>query len=134
MPGSFVATGITIAFGTSAFQAQILGVSITGMERESIDTSHMGTTDWKTFMPAKLTDPGSLELKIAFDPDDQPPITGAAETITVTWPIQDAPGTSANWSAQGFVTEFEVTAELEEKMEADVTVKLSGSVTFTDEV
>ena len=134
MPNSLVGTGTTITFGTSGFQAQILSVDWGSIEREAIDTTHMGTTGYKSFIPSKLVDPGEIELEIAFDPDDFPPVDGAAETITVTWPLQSSgSSTPASWNCSGFVTSFEAQAPLEEKMTGNMTIKCSGTISAVDE-
>lgn len=133
-----IGTGTTIAFGTSGFSAQVLDVSGPGLARESIETSHMGTSGpgagqvgSKTFMPADLVDPGELSFEIHFNPDTVPPIHEAAETITVTFPIPAGLTNGATWVATGFVTSYEPSSPLEDKMVASITVKLSGQITIT---
>lgn len=134
MAATTLGTGTTVTFGTSAFSAQLLSVDWSGIERESVDTTHMGTTDARTFMGGSLYDPGEIEMEIAFDGDDTPPIAGAAETITVEFGKKSSGSTNgAKWAGTGFVSEFEVTSPLEDKMEATMTVKMSGAITFTDE-
>lgn len=121
-----VGTGTAITFD-SGFFAEILSVNWSGISRESIDTSHMGTTGGMTFTPGDLYDPGELQVEMAFVPGTSPPYDGAAETCTVTWPDAGA----ATWAASGFMTGFEVTGPLEERMTATGTVKLSGNITIT---
>lgn len=134
MAATTIGTGTTVTFGTSGFTAQILEVGWGGIERESVESTHMGTTDAKSFIPGTLYDPGELELEIAFDGDDAPPIGGAVETITVEFAKKSSGSTNgAQWAASGFVTEFEATAPLEDKMTATMTVKLTGAISFTDE-
>jgi hypothetical protein len=120
-----VGTGTTITFDTGFF-AEILSVNWSGITRPSIDTSHMGTATAMTYTPGSLFDPGELQVEIAFVPGTAPPWDSVAETCTVTWP--DA-GT-ATWAASGFMTEFEVSGALEERLTATGTVKLSGDITI----
>ncbi len=121
-----VGTGITIAF-SSGFLAEIQDVTWSGIHRDSIKSSHAGTTTAHTFSPSDLYDPGELQVEIHHDPSVKPPINGAAENITVTWPDAGA----ATWVVSGFMTDYEVKSPLEDKIIATATLKLSGDVTVT---
>lgn len=120
-----VGTGITVAFATSGFSIQILDVTPYAMSRVSIDTSHQGTTGARTFSPVDLYDAGELSFTGHFNPDTSPPINGANESITVTFPA----GATAVFS--GHMTAYNPGSPLEDKMTVDVTIKISGSVTIT---
>ncbi len=96
MPGATVdiGTGATIVFGTSGFTAEVMSISIDGIDRESIETTHLGTTvpaanqyGGRTYIPGDLADPGTTTIEINFNPDTLPPIGLAAETITITFPL-----------------------------------------------
>lgn len=117
------ATGITIVFGTSGFGGEIVDVNGPSLARESIDTTHQGSTAARTFAPADFYDAGELTYTLHFNPDTLPIISSAAETITVTWPA------GATWAFSGFLTGISNVATLDDKMTADVTVKASGQVT-----
>lgn len=120
------AFGTTITFGTSNFSADLLDVTPPGPSREVIDISHMGlASGFKEFMPSDLVDWGEAKLTVAFDPATVPPIAAAAETVTITFPD----GTT--WAFTGFLTKYESKAPMEDKMTADVTVKVSGKVTIS---
>ena len=121
-----ISTGITITFSTGFF-AEILDVSPPGSSRESIQTSHMGTTNAHTFTPADLVDWGELVVEMAFNPSTAIPIGGAAETITITFPDSGA----AVWTFTGFMTGFEPSAPLEDRMTATATIKVTGAVVVT---
>jgi len=120
-----VATGITIVFGTSGFSAELLDITAPTGTREPINTSHQGTSGQHTFTPADLMDWGSLEISFHFAPSTDPPIDGAAETVTITWP--DA----TTWAFSGFMTDYSASAPLNDKMTGSATVKVSGDVTIT---
>ena len=130
-----VGTGITITFATATnddWAAELLSVEHGDVERPAIDTTHLGTTGGRTFIPGNLYDPGTITCECAFLPDDPPRITHTAETITITWPLGSG-GTPANTQATGFITGYTRTGSLEEKMTANVTIKVSGSITDTAE-
>lgn len=143
MPGLAVDSGVgtTIVFGTSGFTAELTEVRWSGIARQALETTHMGTAAAgankfgnKTFIPAKLSDPGMLAMTVHFNAQTNPPIDAVAETITVTFPKATADAVAAYWSASGFVTAFEITDQMEAVLVANVTVKLSGNVTMTDAV
>jgi hypothetical protein len=121
-----IGTGTTITFGTSGFSADLLSISHGGMAREAIQTSHMGTTSDHTFMPTDLVDNGEVTVEIAFVATLTPPIltNAAAETITIAYA-----GSGTTWSFSAFQTGFEITAPLEDKMTATLTLKVTGGVT-----
>lgn len=120
-------TGTTVTFA-SGFLAQILDLEWSGITRAPVETSHAGTTSWKTFIPETLKDPGTLSGTIIFDPvaDTTLPIEDAAETVTLTLPSTDT------WAASGFMTEFGFSGTLEEKYTATFSIKFSGAPTITD--
>ena len=120
-----IGTGITIAFGTSGFTCEILDVTPPEATRESIQTSHQGTTTAHTFTPTDLYDPGGLEISFHFNPDTDPPIDGAAEDITITFT------SGATWAFSGFMTNYAASAPLEDKMTGSATFKASGDITIT---
>lgn len=134
MPATTIGTGSSITFATSGFTAHVMDIDWTGIEREAVDSSHMQTTVARTFIPGKLYNPGEIQLEIAFDGDDAPPLNAAPEQITVEFAKKDpASTTGATWQSTGFVTGFEVNAPLEDKMTATMTIKCSGAITMTDE-
>lgn len=125
-----VFTGTTITFSGGFFTGTLLELSWSGIERAALEISNsnqvnLGTPIYgRQFTPGKLYDPGEIVLRLLFDETMTPPIVGAAETITVTFP-------SANtWAASGFLTQFETTGQVDDLFEARATLKLSGNVTF----
>jgi len=121
-----IGTGSTVTFGTSSFSADILSMDVSGITRESINTSHMGTSAAHTFMPTDLVDNGTLGLEIAWVAGLVPPIltNGAAETVTIAFA-----GSASTWSFSCFQTELGVVVPLEDKMTANCTFKISGAIT-----
>lgn len=130
---SDIATGTTVVFADSGFTGHLLDVSWDGIERVSVDTSHLSTVGFREFIPGDLTDPGEISLELAFDPDDSPPFNGAKEVVTVTFPLF-ALATPAKWVAEGFMRTFSLGAPLEEKMTASTAVKMSAGIAITPEV
>lgn len=141
MPGApvRVGTGTTITFATSGWNAQIINISWTGMTRASLSATHMGSRipiegeiGGAEFFPPKLADLGELRLECNFDPDEAvPPLNGPREAIVVTWPLIDGDLTASHWDAEGYVTGFEITDNVEDIIRATITVKLSGVAVMT---
>ena len=115
--------GWTIVFGTSGFSANITDIDPPGYSRGSVGTSHQGTVGYKTFSPEDLVDGGELTFSGNWDAADDPPMTAAAETITMTAPD----GSTLVFSA--FVTDYQPSAPHLGMMTFSMTLKVTGSVT-----
>lgn len=129
-----IGTGTTIAFATSSFVANILSINGQDMSRPSIKTSHMGTTTYDTFVPGDLSDPGSTEMTFQFDPDTQPPINGAAEVITITFPLSSGGTTAGKVVTTGFIEAWSWEDPMEELLTGTATIKWTGTPVWTAEV
>lgn len=127
--GTDIGTGAVMVFADSSFAPEITSISWSGVSRESINVSHMGTSGPHLFIPGDLHDPGELSMDMHFDPSalKAVPWSAAAETITITFPAVGTEATTA-WSASGFMTDFEFTDPMEDKMTAAATVKFSGAI------
>jgi hypothetical protein len=125
-------TGTTITFGTSNFTAELLSVDVSDQERGFIDTTHMGTTGARTKSPLDLVDRGGLDIEFNFDPDIEPPIDQAAETITLTFPLPAGQVTAGTLAGTGFMTNWSAGIPLEDKMTATATIVWSAAPTWTD--
>lgn len=123
-----IGTGATITF-SSGYCAEIVSINASGANRGEIPTSHMGTTGGMTFSPATLYDPGGLSVELLMVPGTSPitPLTGAAETITVTFPDSG----NATYAASGFMTGFDYSIPLEDRITQTATIKFSGNITVT---
>lgn len=121
-------TGITAVFGTSGFSASISAVNLNGMERPAIDVTHLGSTTYREFIPGDLSNPGQVEMTFWFDPDAQPPIGGAVETLTITWPLPTGGITAATLAGTGFTTSWSADASGgdESAMSGEMTFQFDG--------
>ena len=117
-----VSTGISFLFPDSGFQAEFIDVTPPQFSREALETSHMLTTDFKTYIQAKLIEGGSLDCTIHFDPGVHPPISEDPETISVTF------ADASTWAFEGFMTENTPAAALETVMTANVSFKVADDV------
>lgn len=122
----------TITF-SSGFCAEVQSVALNGYARNAIETTHMTTPQgWRTFQPSDLKDPGTLAIEMSFRPNDTPPLTSTAETITVTFPIPAGGSTGATLACSGFMTTFEFADPMDERMTASTELKFTGPPTWTD--
>lgn len=121
-----VGTGTTIVFGTSGFTADVEEVSNDGIERAVIEASKFSTTGAMEKIFGDLYDAGSVTMTFHFDPDSQPPISGAVETVTITFPLPAGGTTPADVSGTAAVTAWEYTVPLEDKMTAEATITWDG--------
>lgn len=80
-----VGHGTVISFGTSMFSANVTEIGDISVEYAVVDTSHLGTTDARTYMLGRLANNAEIVLTIQWDHDDVPPAGAVAETITITW-------------------------------------------------
>jgi len=124
----------TIVFGTSGFTANYSRIGGSGMGRESLDVSHLGTSDWKAFQPDDLVDGGEFSCEFQWDQSAStfPPITAVAETVTITYPMKSGETTAATLSGSGFLTGSTgpdlVNGEI---MNGEYTVKWGGQPSYT---
>jgi len=126
-------TGATLAFGTSSYAIDKMGITFEGQERAAVDTTHLGTAGYKTYMAGDLVEGGTLTVSCHLDADDPAPIATAAETVTLTFPIPVAGGSAgATMAFTGFVTSFSGDIPLEDRMTATFSVKVADDITWTD--
>ena len=117
-----IGTGTTITFADYTF-AEVLSVDWSA-SRDSVNTSHMLSTNAQSHIPVDLYDPGELSVELHLDnPGANFPVWSTATACTVTFPDSDT------WSASAFVTGFDASIPLEDKMTATVKLKLTGEVT-----
>lgn len=127
-----VGTGATLTFTGQTFN--LTSISMTGMSRDSIETSHLATTGGKTFIPGDLYDPGSIECE--FIMDDAPNaseadiegflgLTAAAFTVTMD-------SGQGNWQGTAFCTDVNFTMPLEDLATGSLTLKITGDITTAD--
>ena len=130
MPGD-QGYGLAITF-SSGFCAWITDANWDGIERKDIDvTNDASPSGWMQFIPSDLRDPGNLEVDLIFNPNTTLPITNAAETITVTFPVPIGGSTSATWACSGFATKIGMAAPMKDKMTLKLSIKFTGVPTFT---
>ena len=125
------AFGTTVTWGTSTElnALKVMAVRVGGISREDVDTSHLGTTGYKTYQPSDLIEGGTLEIDVQYDPTVAIPHSADAETLTI------APGgqsSSAKLTGPGYINNVSMPMEYGNTglMIQTITVKLSDDWTF----
>jgi predicted secreted protein len=117
--------------GTFTSVGNIRDVTPPGISRDAVEVTHMSSTEkWRAFIGG-LKDGGELEFEMTFDP-------GSTETTAFHSDLNtDSAGyyklvfpDSTEWGFSGLVTEIGPAAPLDDKMVADVTIKLTGKPGF----
>jgi hypothetical protein len=132
----------------SASVGEILSLNLDGLKLNTIDVSNLGN-QFRTYA-AGLIDSGTVSLEVNLDPDDAQQVTvlgqldvTAATTRPVlkSWLITFGNGLTSGgatnpgctFSFIGFVTDFSVKGAIDSAVTASISIKISGSVTFTDQ-
>ena len=130
---SAVGTGTTIVLGGITLTVDRMSIGASGISRESIETTHLGTSAARTFIPSDLYDPGSLE--VAFQLDSTTPLTTmAVETIltTASNTFTVTMNEGGQWDGNAFVTDFSWDIPLEELATGTFTLKCTGGIATTN--
>jgi predicted secreted protein len=125
--------GSTITFASS-FVGSIRTIDWSGLTRNPLDTTHMGTTNgWMTYLPSDLKDAGELTVEVFFDPskDWKTQIGAAAATCTLTFPVPTGGTTAGTIAGSAFLTSFEVNDPYDDVMTATIKLRFTGELTFT---
>ena len=126
MAVTVVGAGITVTF-SSGYLTRIEDVSLDGVNRGSVETTHAGTVGGDTFIPLKTYDPGELTVLFQMDTAVAPPITAAAEAVTVNLPPS---GGNTIAAVGGFLSDWSMANPIKDKVMCTAKLKLSGNLTF----
>lgn len=127
---AILGTGITVAFGTSAFTADLQSVQVLDASRPEIDVTHLGSSQ-RDFLAGKLVEFGQSVLELSHDKDVDPPIAGSSETVTIEFPLEGAEITKAKVVGSAQVVGWTVNAPLEDRVTSTVTLRWLGDVVTT---
>ena len=118
--------------------ANITNISGPTMSKETVDTTALDTTGgYKTFITG-LKNPGTLTINVMFDKDGYYTLKQGFDSDTpATFEIElpDRITTSGSkLTFSGLITEIPLTIPPGDKITCDVTIQISGAVTFTKAV
>ena len=133
-----IGTGGSAVFDTSAIAVNFTSIDLGEQTLEVIDTSHLGTTGFKTSMVGDLKEAGEWVFEFQWDSEAGPTPSLTPETCTITFPQATANATSAaTYAATGYVRSIKYpTLGLEELQMGTLTFKPDGLTgpTYTDAV
>lgn len=122
--------GLSVSHGS--FAGNIVGVEVGDITRQALETTHFASTDgWGEYIASKIQRMEPITFTVQYNPDTSPPITGAAATLTITWPLPSGQSTAATWAVSAFVTRVGHAVALEEVMERELEFQPTGVPTFT---
>lgn len=136
-----MANGIS-AFGTllkrgATTIGEVFDISGPGLSREEIEvTHHTSANRWREFIKG-LKDAGEVTFSINYIPTNSThaAATGilddfADDTVIDTWSIVFPDSGATTWSFPAFLTSFEPAMPIDDRLTADVTLKISGQPTL----
>jgi len=101
--------GATLTLSSTGSVGDIRQMTLPEFVLEKIEDSHLGTTNFKTYIPSDLEDPGEFTAEIIFDSGSAVPARGTVETATVTFPIANTSNTNAaTLAGTGFLTTYKI--------------------------
>jgi predicted secreted protein len=102
------------------------------ISRTTADVTNKDSTNrWREFVTG-LVDGGEVSFNIVFNPDATTHTTLAADLVSQTaqaWKILTDSDDTLTFS--GYVTGFSLSAPLDGEQSADLTIKVTGAVTFS---
>ncbi len=122
--------------GTEIFTtvAEVTGIGGPGGSLELIDATHMESPSAFREYIASLRDSGELSVDLNFLPNNvgqrgfrTDMVNGTRRNWQLVW--TDSPATT--WAFAGFVTGFEPSAAIDDKLAASATIKVTGPITVT---
>lgn len=122
-----VGTGTTVAWGTSTtFTAKVTGIQLGNESVPVIDVTNMSTTAYREKMKGDLKEPLQVTVEIDYNPSLTYPLASAAETVTITLPIPAGGTTGATIAGTAFMSSWDATVPLEEKMTGTYVIQFDG--------
>lgn len=125
--------GTKIEIGANVI-ADLRSIGSPSISQEEIDVTTLDSVGGYREFIAGFKDPGELTVSGFFVPTDQGQEalydaldTGDLQEFKITYP----PELGATWEFDGFVTAFNVTAEVEGAIEFEATIRVSGKPTLT---
>lgn len=103
--------GATVVFATSALAlaADAETIQIGEETIELLDVSKLSTTGYMERVPSDLKDPPEVTISVVWNSADPvPTVGGAAETVTVTFPLRTGQTTAANLAGTAVITSWKL--------------------------
>lgn len=130
--------GATITFSTYAGSLKIIEMDLGERGIEDLDVSTLATIGDMEVIPSDLRSTNEVRLVVQWDTGETPPVPGgAAETVTITFPLRTGEGTAANLAGTAYfkTVKFPVLAN-GTVQQGEITIKYDGATgpTYTASV
>lgn len=114
--------------------AEVVNITGPSFSRATVDVTNMDSANnYRDFMPG-LLDGGEISFELNFIPSDttQKSIynTDMSSSTAVNYQIVFPDSGTTTWSFAGLVTSFDITNPMDEKVTANMTIKIVGQTTF----
>lgn len=125
--------GTTLAFATTSWTGKIKKVGGFSKKIGKVETSYLGTTGDKTFIPGDLAEWDEVTATVLFECKTGLPALGTVdETITLTYPIPPGGSTGGIVAGTGFITAVKYPEAMTgQVMEGEITFAWSGNTDVT---
>ena len=130
--------GMTIAFGTTSYAPKFRGIRINAGTRNRINTSHLsqsaydsGVSAYATSRPGGLIRDATIEVDLVHDFGDEPPISKAQETITVTF-TDSGTTTDGAFACTGHVMNYSIESGDDTEFTGTLTIAVDSAPSWTD--
>lgn len=115
------ATGSKIEFLTSLVVLDVTGLSVDGVSRPVLDTTHHLTTGGRTSIPGDIVEWGTIKVECHYNPDVYTLIQADPESIRMT------DGEGEVTTGTGFVSDASAAYPLEGVQTMSVTIKRAAA-------
>ena len=127
--------------GTPEAIVEVFSISGPSYSQTAVDTTHhTSASRFRTYVPG-MSDGGELNFDIRYIPTKTShdatlglvSLLGATDTtdFRLTFP-DNGPSTNTRMDFKGIVTSFTPSADLDSSLDASVTVKITGVITYTE--
>jgi len=101
--------GMTATFGTSSLSLAITEITIGARTLDMLDVSALASTDFQELIGSDLKKQGKVKLKFVFVASATMPVVGgAAETITISYPLFTGHSTSSTLAGTAQFTDLKL--------------------------
>ena len=124
-------TGTILTF--TGITVDLTSISMSGVSREKIDTTHLLTSTARSSIPTDLYDAGTIECEFHVDtagPVTTQQIATFMASGVAAWSV--AVAAIATWSGNGYVTDFSMEFPTEELATGSFTLTCTGAITTSN--
>ncbi|MCB1516127.1 MAG: hypothetical protein KDJ19_00715 [Hyphomicrobiaceae bacterium] len=115
----------------ASFGAEVISINPPNLSRTSIERTHaLSPNNAKEYFGGMI-EGGEVGLTVAYIPSDSDAVYAEIGAATANWQILF--DTSIAWNFAGFVTNYAPQAPIDDRMTANVTIKITGLPTLSDE-